>query len=226
MKNILLLLFCISMLLSGCGGNNNAIQKTSVNISDSVINYAQEGSDGKIHKVGLKSVIIHMRSTAMGLTQQIVIYMDDYGEKQTTEVTQELLGKKVTQFSINDGKYVYSFSPQTKKGHKAKIDQDNPDNINFNAITKEMADKFKLKKTGTAKILDRPCDVYSMEYAKAKLKGTFYIWKGIPLKSESTVSVMKVVMEATQIEENITISPEKFTVPKDIVFSEVSELPV
>jgi hypothetical protein len=225
MKTQFLALCCISILLCSCGGGNKAILSTPVDKSDSVIKYAEEGANNANHKISLKSVIIHMKSTAMGLTQQIVIYMEDYGNKQTTEVTQELMGKKVTQISINDGEWVYSYSPQTKKGQKTKVNMDNPDNINFNAITKEMADKFKLKKTGTAKILDRPCDVYSLEYAKAKLKGTFYIWKGIPLKTESEVSVMKVVMEATQIEENITISPDKFTVPKDIVFTEGSQLP-
>ena len=225
MKLKLLVLSFFSLLLYSCGGSDNTIQNTIVDKSDSVIKYADASVNGEEHKIGIKSAIIHMRSTAMGLTQQIVIYMDDYGKKQTTEVTQELLGKKITQFSINDGEWVYSYSPQTKKGQKTKVNLDNPDNINFNAITKEMADKFKLKKTGTAKILDRPCEVYSMEYAKAKLKGTFYIWKGIPLKTESEVSVMKVVMEATQIEENVTISPDKFTVPKDIVFTEGSQLP-
>jgi hypothetical protein len=225
MKKQLFLACCISLLLWSCGGNDKTISKTAVDKSDSMITYAEDNGTGEIRKISLQSVIIHMTSTAMGMKQQVVIFMDDYGKRQTTEVTQELMGKKVTQISINDGEYVYSYSPQTKKGQKTKINQDNPDNINFNAITKEMADKFKLKKTGTAKILDRVCDVYSMEYAKAKLKGTFYIWKGIPLKTESEVSVMKVVMEATKIEENVTINPDKFVVPKDIVFSEVSELP-
>lgn len=214
-----------SLLLWSCGGNDKTIPDTTVDKSDSIVKYADKNANGENHKVSLKSVIIHMKSTAMGMTQQIVIYMEDYGKKQATEVTQELMGKKITQVSINDGEYVYSFSPQTKKGKKTKVNLDNPDNINFNAITKEMADKFKLKKKGTAKILDRNCDVYSMEYAKAKLKGTFFIWKGIPLKTESEVSVMKVVMEATKIEENVTINPDKFVVPKDIVFGEVSELP-
>jgi hypothetical protein len=226
MKKQLFALCCFLMLLWGCGGTDKSISNPEIDKSDSVIDYTKEGTNGGIHKIGLKSAIIHMTSKAMGLTQQIIIYMDDYGKKQCTEVTQELMGKKITQFSINDGEWVYSYSPQTKKGIKKKVDIDNPDNINFNAISKEMADKFKLKKTGTAKILDRDCDVYSMEFDKAKLKGIFYIWKGIPLKTESEVSVMKVSMEATKIEENVTISPDKFVVPKDIVFSEGSELPV
>lgn len=70
-----------------------------------------------------------------------------------------------------------------------------------------MADKFKLKKTVTAKILDRDCDVYSMEFDKAKLKGPFYIWKGMPLKTESEVSVMKVLMEATKIDRTLLSAP-------------------
>ncbi len=226
MKKQLFAVCCLSLLIWGCGGSDKAIKDTEIDKTDSVIKYSEEGTNGENHKIGLKSAIIHMTSKAMGLTQQIIIYMDDYGKKQTTEVTQELMGKKITQYSINDGEWVYSYSPQTKKGQKTKVNMDNPDNINFNAITKEMAEKFKLKKTGTAKILDRDCDVYSLEFDKAKLKGTFYIWKGIPLKTESEVSVMKVVMEATKIEENVTISPDKFVVPKDIVFTEGSELPV
>jgi hypothetical protein len=117
---------------------------------------------------------------------------------------------------------MFSYSPDTKEGKKTKINTDSPDNINFNAITKEMVAKFKLKKTGTSMILGRKCDVYTMEYAEAKLKGTFYIWKGIPLKTKSEVSVMKVSMEATAIEENAAIDAEKFKVPEGISFGEVA----
>jgi hypothetical protein len=222
MKKQLLVLCCISFLLWSCGRNNQSGSKVAVNSADTIMKLADGQQNSEVHKVDVKSVIIHMKSSAMGLTQQIVIYMDDYGKKNATEVTQELMGKKIRQYSITDGEYMYSFSPDTKEGKKTKINTDSPDNINFNAITKEMATKFKLKKTGTATILDRKCDVYTMEFAEAKLKGTYNIWKGIPLKTESEISMMKVSMEATAIEENVAIDAEKFKVPANISFGEVA----
>jgi hypothetical protein len=218
MKLNIMTLCCGLFLLWSCGGNNNSDQKIIVNNADTTIRFAEGQADAKAHKIDFKSAIIHMQSSVMGMTQYIIVYIDDYGKKNVTDVTQELMGKKVSQYSLSDGDYMYSFSPGSKKGKKTKIKADSPDNINFNAITHEMADKFKLKKKGTAEVAGKKCEVYNLEFPGGKMKGTYYIWKGIPLKTETEVSMMNISMEATKVEENATIDPEKFVVPKDIAF--------
>jgi len=222
MKSQILILCFISLLVLSCGRRNNSATNDSQITADTTMKFVSDDTGKEVHRVSIKSAVIHMKSSAMGMTQQIVIYLDDFGKKNATEVTQEMMGKKIQQFSISDGEYMYSFSPDNRKGKKSKLDSESPDNINFNALTKEMASKFKLKKTGTAMVLGRKCDVFTMEFAEAKLKGTYYIWKGIPLKTESEVSIMKVSMEATSIEENVAIDPARFEIPKDIVFDEIA----
>ena len=216
-----LLLFVFPIFLWSCSHTSET--KTVVNASDTTINFVDK-TKTDVRKVDLKSAIIHMTSSVMGLSQSIIVYMDDYGKKQATEVTQELLGKKIHQYSVNDSLYIYSFNPEEKKGQKAKIDENNPDDINFNSITREMAQRFHLRKKGTATVIGKKCDVYAVDFAGTKLQATFYIWKGIPLKTESTVSGISVKMEATKIEENVPIAAEKFQIPNDIVFEETAKL--
>lgn len=220
MNKKLLMIPIVAMILGGCSGNKNAEEQTEIK-SDTTIAYVDKvPADTK--KILLKSVIIHMKSSTFGMTQNIVMYMDDYGKKQFTEVTQKMLGKEIRQCSVSDSLYMYSFSPEDKTGKRTKIGNKGPDNINFNAITREMAKELNLKKNGTTELLGRTCDVYTMEIASAKLKGTYYIWKGIPLKTVSSVAGISITMEATKIEENAVIPPEKFEIPKDINFEEVA----
>lgn len=221
MKKSIFLVFVAALMLWSCSGNKNSEQPkikgdTSIAYVDSV--------PADLKKMDLKSAIIHMKSSTFGMTQQIVMYMDDYGKKQLTEVSQELMGMKVRQCTLSDSLYVYMYNPDDKTGQRSLVDKKNPNNIHFNAITKEMAREFHIKKNGTAVILGRTCDVYTMEIPSAKLKGTYYVWKGITLKTNSEVGGIGISMEATKIEENVAIPPEKFEVPKDIKFEEVAEI--
>ncbi|HOY32970.1 MAG TPA: hypothetical protein PKW80_13915 [Bacteroidales bacterium] len=220
MKKILLIVLLAVFMLWGCSGNKSSDDKTEIK-GDTSIAYVDKIPAGA-KKILLKSVIIHMKSSTFGMTQNIVIYMDDYGRKQLAEVSQELLGKKVRQCSLVDSVYMYSYNPDDKTGKRTMVEAKGPDNINFNAITHDMAKELNLKKNGTAELLGRQCDVYTMEIASAKLKGTYYIWKGIPLKTVSTVAGISITMEATQIEENAVIPPEKFEIPEDINFEDVA----
>lgn len=219
-KNLFLLTVAAAMLWS-CSGNKNSGQieikgDTSIAFVDSV--------PADLKKIDLKSAVIHMKSSTFGMTQQIVMYMDDYGSKQLTEVSQEMMGVKVRQCTLSDSLYVYMYNPDDKTGKRSLVDKKNPNNIHFNAITKEMAREFHIKKNGTAVILGRTCDVYTMEIALEKMKGTYYVWKGITLKTDSEVGGISISMEATKIEENVAIPPEKFEIPKDIKFEEVAEI--
>jgi len=216
-KNLFFIPIAVVMLWS-CSGNKNTGQ-TEIK-GDTTIAFVDK-VPVDLKKIDLKSAIIHMKSSTFGMTQQIVMYMDDYGQKQLTEVSQELMGLKVRQYTLADSLYMYMFNPDDKTGKRSLIDKKNPDNLQFNAITKEMAREFNIKKNGTAVILGRTCDVYTLEVASAKLKGTYYVWKGITLKTESSVGGISISMEVTKIEENAAIPPAKFEIPKDIKFEDV-----
>ncbi|MEI6124412.1 MAG: hypothetical protein WCQ95_12380 [Bacteroidota bacterium] len=221
MKNNFLFLLVFPFVLWGCSGGSES--KVTVNTTDTTINYVDK-ADANIKKVELKSAIIHMKSSALGVSQSIVIYMDNFGNKQATELTQEMFGKKIKQRTLNDTAFMYSYNMDEKQGKKTKLDKNNPDNINFNAITREIAAKFKIKKTGTAEILGKKCQVFSVEYPAARLKATNFIYKGIPLKVESSISGISITMEATKIEENVAIDPVVFEIPTKVIFNEVTSI--
>jgi hypothetical protein len=48
------------------------------------------------------------------------------------------------------------------------------------------------------------------------MKGTFLVYKGVALKSETDLGSMKMNLLAEKFEENPTIPAEKFEVPSDI----------
>lgn len=214
MKTKILILVLSVFLFWGCGSNK---KDGNIDHSDTLMVF-KEGGDER--KVKFKSAIIEMESKTMGFSQKMKLYLDDYGKKQLTEVSMEMLGKKVVQYALSDGEFMYSYNLETRQGTKSRVDTNSFDNINFNAITKDIADKFKIKKTGTEKVLNRECEVYTLEFEAAKLKGTYWIWQGIPLKSESKVAGLGVVIEATAVETDVEIDPQKFMVPDGITFVE------
>jgi len=220
MKKNFFLIMVVSALLYSCSGNSDKAK--DVDTSDTTITYAEPGKT-VYEKYGLKSAVIHLKSTTMGLEQNIIMYFDDYGKKQSTELTQELFGQKMKQFTITDSGYIYSYNTVDNNGTKVKVNENDPDNINFNAITEKMAKQFNIKKTGIATIIGKKCDVYSMEFAASKMKGTYYIYKGFMLKTESSVSGITIKMEATKFDENPVIPAEKFTIPKNINFKLVDK---
>ncbi|HQI70463.1 MAG TPA: hypothetical protein PLT47_06905 [Bacteroidales bacterium] len=220
MKQITAIFFLPILLFCACSGNKASEDNAEIK-SDTAIAYVDQiPADGK--KMLIKSAIIHMKSSTFGMTQNIVMYMDDYGKKQMTEVSQKMLGQEVLQRSVSDSVYMYTYSPKDKTGKKARIESGGTDNINFTAITREMARELNLKKTGTTVVAGHSCEVYTLEVPAAKLKGTYYIWKGIPIKTVSTVGGISITMEATRIEENVAIPAETFAIPEDISFEETA----
>jgi hypothetical protein len=214
MKKIVIALLMALALLPACMNNQQETKNEDVIKKDSVT--TQTGD--KSQKIAVKSVILQLNSTAMGMKQKMTMYIENYGEMQYTEVTQSMLGKTVKQCSLKINDTLYSYSRLKMKGTKTPITDDSPDNINFNDLTREMADRFHLKKDGTAEILGKTCDVYQMEMPKEHIKGTYYIWKGIPMKVTTSIAGMTVAMEAEKIEENAVIDPKLFEIPADIEF--------
>ncbi|HPB25198.1 MAG TPA: hypothetical protein PLB59_02560 [Bacteroidales bacterium] len=220
MKQITAILLLPVLIFFACSGNKTSEDNAEIK-SDTAISYVDQiPAGGK--KMLIKSAIIHMKSSTFGMTQNIVMYMDDYGKKQMTEVSQKLLGQEVLQRSVSDSVYMYTYSPKDKTGKKIKKESGGPDNINFTAITRKMARELNLKKTGTTVVAGHSCEVYTLEVPAANLKGTYYIWKGIPIKTVSSVRGISITMEATRIEENPAIPAETFKIPEDISFEEAA----
>ena len=220
-KNYLILMIAIMFILVFINCSNTT-KKTGGDNSDSTsINKESENGslDGK-KRYEFKSGIITMKSTVMGMTQTMIRYFTEYGEKESIEMQYEMTGMKFHTLSITQDGYYYNINLVNNEGTKMKIPDEDAMNINFND-TEKLSKELNLKKEGTEEFLGKTCDKYTMNYEKMKMKGTYWVWKGISMKTEIETAGMKTVMEATKIEVDVDIPSEKVEIPTNIKFKEI-----
>lgn len=197
--------------LSSCSGGGNKTDKKadSTKTKDSI---AKTSSGTGRYK--MKSGILTQTTTTMGMTMNMTVYFDDYGNKQCTE-TKSSMGTNNISLTL-DG-YQYSINLMSKTGTKTKIPKtgDNK-NIDFSSLTADMMKQMKITKLGTEEVMGKTCDKYSMDDAAMSMKATYWVWNGIALKMESAVMGFKSTILTTKIDENATIPADKFEIPKDI----------
>ena len=93
--------------------------------------------------------------------------------------------------------------------------------VNYLNLTDEVRELHKIKEVGTEEILGRKCTKYTLEvvYGGQTTYSTVWIWKGIPLKNETSSNGMVIVTEqATEIQENAEVPAGKFLVPEGVTF--------
>jgi hypothetical protein len=78
---------------------------------------------------------------------------------------------------------------------------------------------MNIKKIGTEVFLGKTCDKMSIDYKDIKMKGTYLVYKGIPLSMDSEIGTMKMKMDAEKLVENPNVPADKFDIPADIVFT-------
>lgn len=209
----------VFLLIAGCGNQTQDTENAAA--TDSIAAAGGENSarpEGA--RYGIKSGIIRMKSTAMMMNQYITIWFDDWGRKQRNDITMEQFGKKVHSDVITDSTSICSFDMITKKGTRGTVDRGSSDNINFTELTEEIRKKFNIKEEGQEVVAGKNCRVYSFTDTEKNIKGKFSIWKGIALKSLTSVSMITVKMEAVEITENAAIPQDQFSVPPDVEIRE------
>ncbi len=209
----LLFLFVSSCNKSGGTKENNTDENASGGKSD--------------NKYELKSAIVTSK-TDMGMAgseMTTILYFDDHGEKSATEnrTKMSVMGQTMetnTKMIMKDG-YMYTWNTADKTGSKMKLDMmQNGENFDFKKMTQEMMDKMKIKKTGSANVKGKNCDVYEMN--DESMTGKYYIWDNITMKSETSMSGMSVTTEVTDIKENASIPASIFEIPADVTFTEMN----
>ncbi len=210
MKKLLLSVVVICLIISSC---NNS-ESTSADKKD--VKAATEAKkDIPKGRYALKSAIVEMKTEVMGFAQKHVLMFDNYGSTERTDITGNILGQKSHNININKDGYVYSIDMIRKTGSKMKIPTKSGE-IDFENLGAEIAKEMNIKKVGTETFLGKSCDKYTIDDKKLKMKGSYLVWKGISLKTDMTVMGMKSVIVATKIDENPTITNDKFEVPAGI----------
>ncbi len=223
MKRNLYTLLLVSVLLTllSCGSNNS---KTSADSSAKEI--AKEMADMKSTVVSYKTIM-----QAEGIKSVIISkqWIDIKNERFASEVDTEtdMMGTKTKQSTIiisADG-WECVLNPADKTGVKTKSggeDDESPlaqlksdDDQTF----RQMIEKEGGKILGNETFLGKNCISVEMTIEDEATKMWYY--KGIPLK----VTNNRYSMEATSIDENVSIPNSRFKIPSDYTISEIPNMP-
>ena len=193
---------------------NKAVQEAAEKTND--MQPELKGSKGKY---GIKSGILEYKTQMMGMDVKQVNTFDDYGQKQLQEMAMEMMGTKMHNKTIIRDGFIYNLDLIKKTGTKIPLtDINQKSDIDFENLTEELMKDMNIKKIGTEVFLGKTCDKMSIDYKEIQMKGTYLVYKGVPLSMDSEIGTMKMKMTAEKFEENPSIPADKFDIPADIVF--------
>lgn len=175
-------------------------------------------------KFEIKSAIITKEMVAMGQKVECTWYVDDYGKKESLELTMKtggVAGVEKHIRTITDGvASVITVDLDMKTAMRMKLPQQP---INYLKLTPDVIEKYKIKEVGEETIAGKTCKKYTLEITQMgqTLQMSVWVWKGMALKSETASNKMVVMVEtAKEINESTTVPADKFVVPEGIKIAE------
>ena len=123
---------------------------------------------------------------------------DSYGTLERRELK---MGNQTT-LQLTQGNNSYSLDTQAKTYTQVTNAE-----LNFLNMNDPVMQKLKLKKKGTAKVLNRECTIY------ANSDTEFYVWKGIVLKKVVHTKKGITTTEATSVELPTSVDSKYFNMP-------------
>ena len=134
-----------------------------------------------------------------GTTQGVMAKVfDKYGQQERRELK---MGNQTT-LQLTQGNNSYSLNTQAKTYTQVTNAE-----LNFLNMNDPVMQKLKLKKKGTAKVLNRECTIY------ANSDTEFYVWKGIVLKKVAHTKKGTTTTEATSVELPASVDSKYFNMP-------------
>jgi outer membrane lipoprotein-sorting protein len=214
-------------LLIACGGNDTDTAGDAAKDTTAAATTASSGSTesttgssaGKMYEV--KSGMYEMKNSMMeGMVQ--TIYFDDYGAKQATFSTAEMMGVKTENVQITKDGWNVSYDVKSKKGSKMKVPAAAGSSLvpKLSDLTDELKAKYEYKELESKTILGKETMGYSMNAMGMKVKA--WTWNNIPLYMEMDMGQgAPVIMEVTKLETDIDVPADKFEVPADVTVEEI-----
>ena len=172
-------------------------------------------------KYAIKSGIVEYKTQMMGMDMKQTLTFDDYGKKETIDLEMDMMGVKIHTVTITKDGFMYTLDMEKKTGTKVPSYQGTNQNIDFENLSEEMVKDMNLKKEGTEEYLGKTCEKMSIDYTKMKMKGTFLVYKGVALKSDTDMGTMKMKLVGEKFTENPEIPAEKFEVPADVKITDM-----
>ena len=166
----------------------------------------------------IKSAIITKSIEMMGQKIEGMLYIDDFGKKESSTIkmpTPGVPGAFSRIRTINKGDTIISANLDLKMGNKVALPE-KP--VNYLNLTDEVKSKYSIKELGQEEVAGKLCKKYSMEITQMgqQVQTTAWVWKGIVLKSTASAAGMTMTEEATDIQENVAVDAENFTIPDDV----------
>ena len=171
-------------------------------------------------KYAIKSGIVEYKTQMMGMDMKQTLTFDDYGKKEATDVEMEMMGTKIHTVTLTKDGFVYTIDMVKKTATKNASYQGSNQNIDFENLSEQMVKDMKLKKEGAEEFLGKTCEKISIDYEKMKMKGSYLVYKGIPLMVDTDMGSMKIKLVGEKFTENPEIPAAKFEVPADVKVTE------
>src|SRR3990172_6580297 len=211
----LLMIFFIS-----CGDNS---KETSIPQANSNLNNTFTLKDKKIF--GVQSGIIEYEISG-SQTGSRKLYFDDWGRKQAeysnTTIKVGKYSKHSNLLKITNGNWQYIIDLDKSAGTK----RENPilekmfelkDQMNYGEFGEQLILVDGGFESGNEDIEGRRCRIYEFKDLKSKN----WIWNWLLIKSEIQSGNVKININANYIRENIPIQDSVFTLPKNVLITEV-----
>lgn len=224
LKNLLTIGILCFPLYIACNNSTDANTNSEQKKEDVSMGSSNSNTSGRY---GIESGIVTsetMLPNNMGKTTTIQ-YFKDYGGVERTEIISLITAGgqniKSTSHSLMEGSTIYNWEEGATTGTKIVMDMiQDISKMNYREMSAELKQQFNIKEEGKNMANGKNCDTYSIDYLGSK--GKVYIWEGITMKSEMAMAGMNVEINVVDLQENANIDGDKFKVPSNITFTEVT----
>lgn len=210
MKQLLAAFALCAMLFTACNSND-----TNQTGGEKTVDNVFSAPDGKYRP---EEGVINYTYSMAGMQGEQIIKFRDHGEEELIEIQMDMMGQKMTTYTLSKDGYVYTWSANSNEGMKMKPSES--EKINYRDIPDSIRTKLNIKETGTEELLGKTAKIFSMSDTESGMQGTTSVWEGIPLKSVMEIQGNKVQILATKFDENPTLNEKDFEIPANINFRE------
>lgn len=218
MKNIILLGAALLIVFS-CSNNKKPSEITKLEneakaIEKTVDKLKTEATnETKIFLV--KSGYVKYKNEVAGMEMTREWWFDNYGSLQYEENYMVMMGQKTGGAAIVRDGYRYDWSFKATEGTKNKFYTSGY--TDYENVSKEDIERYKMKKMGYENIAGKKCIKVSIE---KPMEAVTWTWEGVPMKTITKFGGKDVTMEAIEANEG-DITSSKFDLPQGITFKEL-----
>ncbi len=164
------------------------------------------------NKYSLKSGIVTFDTKIADNPGKKILYFDDYGLKEREDYYED---DKLRESVLTDGKIKYKVSYNDKTALNLGIAQRGiAYKVDWNEIPASQKKNGFAIKLENINVSGKTCESYKID--NAGIVTTFAGWEGLCLYSQQQSKLGNALTKAVKIEENVSITPDKFKLPKGI----------